>query len=133
MDSTDNRAVVAEIYEAANRGDLPFIQARLHPDIVLHQAASLPYGGEYVGRDATMGCLIKMFTEHLDVTALTVHNIAVDEDMVITAVDLAATARSTGKDVSMPFRECFRIRDGLVVDLQPFYYDTVAFAAAFES
>ena len=42
-----------------------------------------------------------------------------------------ATARPTGKQVKMPFRECFTLRDGLVVDLQPFYYDTAAIAAAF--
>jgi ketosteroid isomerase-like protein len=127
-----NRDIVAEIYEAANGGDLPRLESRFHPDIVLHQAASLPYGGEYVGRQATMGCLVKMFTEYLEVGGLTVRNIAVDGDLVISAVDLTATARRTGKDVSMPFRECFQLRDGLVVDLQPFYYDTAAFAAAFE-
>ncbi len=126
-----NREIVEQIYACANAGDLAGVAARLHPDVVLHQAPSLPYGGEYVGREATMGCLLKMFAEYWQVGALTVHGIAVDGDLVISAVDLAATARPTGRAVSMPFRECFRLRDGLVVDLQPFYYDTAAIAEAF--
>jgi ketosteroid isomerase-like protein len=127
----NNREIVEEIYAAANRGDLEAIAARMHPDVVLHQAPSLPYGGEYEGVEAAMACLVEMFTRHWEVGALTVHNIAVDGDVVITAVDLIATARPTGKQVKMPFRECFVLRDGLVVDLQPFYYDTAAIAAAF--
>ena len=129
--SATNREIVEEIYAAANRGDLEALAANFHPDVVLHQAPSLPYGGDHKGREATMACLLAMFTEHWDVSALTVHNIAVDGDMVISAVDLTAIARPTGRQVEMPFRECFTIRDGLVVDLQPFYYDTAAVAAAF--
>jgi ketosteroid isomerase-like protein len=129
--SATNREIVEQIYAAANAGDLAGVAARLHPDVVLRHAPSLPYGGEYVGREAAVGCLVKMFAEFWEVGALTVHNIAVDDDVVITAVDLTATARPTGRQVFMPFRECFRLRDGLVVDLQPFYYDTAAIAEAF--
>lgn len=129
--SASNREIVEQIYAAANAGDLEGVAARLHPDVVLRQAASLPYGGEYVGREAAMGCLLKMFAEFWEVGALTVHNLAVDGDLVISAADLTATARPTGQAVHMPFRECFTLRDGLVVELQPFYYDTAAIAAAF--
>jgi hypothetical protein len=126
-----NRSIVAGIYAAANRGDLEYIRSAFHPDIVLHQAPSLPYGGEYRGRDATMAAITAMFVEHLEVGGLTVRNIAVDGDVVIGCVDMTARARCTGKDVSMPFRECFLLRDGLVVDLRPFYYDTAALAEGF--
>jgi ketosteroid isomerase-like protein len=131
--TASNREIVEQIYAAANAGDLAGVAARMHDDVVLHQAPSLPYGGEYVGKEAAMGCLLKMFAQYWEVGALTVHNIAVDDDLVITAVDLTATARPTGRRVVMPFRECFRLRDGLVVDLQPFYYDTAAIAEAFAS
>jgi hypothetical protein len=127
-----NRAVVEQIYAAAGRGDLDGVAARFSPDIVLHQAESLPYGGEFRGIEATMATLGAMFAEHYEVRALDVENIAVDRDVVIGCVTLRAGIRKTGKDVEMPFRECFRLRDGLVVDLRPFYYDTAALAAAFE-
>jgi ketosteroid isomerase-like protein len=126
-----NREIVEQIYAAANADDLEGVAARLHPDVVLRQAPSLPYGGECVGREAAMGCLLKMFAEYWDVGALTVPGIAVDGDLVISAVGLTAVARPTGRSVFMPFRECLRLRDGLVVDLQPFYYDTAAIAEAF--
>lgn len=128
---TDNRALVADIYAAANRGDLDFIAGRLHPDVVMHQAPSLPYGGEFVGRDAVLATLVEMFVEHYEVRELRLENLAVDDDLVIGCATLRAGIRATGAEIEMPFRECFRLRGGLVVDVRPFYYDTAALAAAF--
>ena len=126
-----NRSIVGKIYAAANRGDLQGVADRFHPDIVLRQAASLPYGGEFHGLAATMATLGRMFAEHYEVEALEVDHIAVDGDLVISAATLRAGIRRTGERIVMPFRECFVLRDGLVVELQPFYYDTAALVAAF--
>lgn len=126
-----NRAAVQRIYDAANQGDLAAVAAGFHPDIVLRQPASLPYGGEFVGREAAMATIVRMFTEHYEVSRLELTHLAVDADLVISAATLHATARPTGRAVVMPFRECFTMRHGLAVELTPFYFDTAALAAAF--
>jgi ketosteroid isomerase-like protein len=126
---TENRRIVQRIYDAANSGDVATIQSLLDPDIVLHQASTLPHGGEFRGLEAAMAGIGRMF-ETLDLSEIKVHQLAVSGDLVVAAVTLLGRLRPSGAPLDMQVRECFRLRNGKVYELQPFYFDTGALAAA---
>lgn len=44
--------------------------------------------------------------------------------------EVVATARNSGQDLRQPFAEVLKIKDGLVIEGAPYYYDTVAVSAA---
>jgi hypothetical protein len=124
-----NKATIQRLYDAANAMDVPTIQGLLADDIVLLQAPTLPHGGEFHGVEAAMGGIGKMF-ETFDLTEIKVHQLAADGDPVVAVINLIGKYRTNGAPLDMPVRECFRLRDGKVYELQPFYYDTGALAAA---
>jgi ketosteroid isomerase-like protein len=55
MSSPPDLAVVWRYVQRIGSGDLKAILACLHPDFVLNEPATLPYGGDHVGRDGFVG------------------------------------------------------------------------------
>ena len=111
MSIESTRAVVDAWYEAALRGDLAAITALLDPDVVIHEADSLPYGGEHVGRDAV-----------------------VIEQIMCNAGAAAATLQvpfraPDGTNAVVLVCETFEIRAGLITRVRPYYFDTAALPA----
>ena len=125
----ENCKIVQAIYDAANNGDVATIQGLLAPDVALLQAPTLPHGGEFRGLEAALGGIGKMF-ETFDLSSIEVRQLAADGDLVIGLINLVGTFRATGQPCNEAVAECFRIRDGKVYEIQPFYYDTGAIAAA---
>ena len=68
------RSVVREFYDHSLRGDLEGVAKVAHPDIVVHEAESLPYGGTHTGRDAVLQLLAQLYSI-IDLDAIVVgHN-----------------------------------------------------------
>lgn len=100
----------------------------IHPDVVAHEAESLPYGGEYRGKDAFLELLTKIGeTVEIEVTPLGMH----DAGDTIVAVFLAKfTSRASGNSIEMPVSEVYGFTDGLISSANFFYKDTKAFLDA---
>lgn len=122
---TTNIDIVRSIYEAGMKGDINGTLPFLDPDVVIHEAASLPYGGEYHGLEGFSRLLAAVFssfkTFQVDVKELLDAGPA-----IIAIIELRVTLKESDRIVEMPVAEVWRLRDGKVVDLRPFYWDTAA-------
>jgi ketosteroid isomerase-like protein len=99
------------------------------PDVVLHQAEALPYGGIWRGHDGMEQFFVAMAEtweafEMVDQQFLSTSGIAV----VLTQVH--ARARATGQELSFPILQTIRVVGGRISEVRPFYWDTAAIAAA---
>lgn len=98
----------------------------LHADIVLYQPQSLPYGGEWRGREA--------FGQWLDAFARTWKEItptdpvlyACREDVLVSTVTMRARASATGNEIAMPMCQVIKVADGLPIEWRNFAWDTAA-------
>ncbi|HLM72342.1 MAG TPA: nuclear transport factor 2 family protein [Polyangiaceae bacterium] len=118
-----NVDIVRSIYEAGAKGDLNGILPFLDPNVVIHEAASLPYGGEYHGIEGFSRLAAAVYSTwksfEVDMTEL------LDAGPTVVAlIQLRVTMKESGQVVEMPLAEVWRLRDGKVVDLRPFYWDT---------
>jgi ketosteroid isomerase-like protein len=99
------------------------------PDVTLHQADALPYGGVWRGHDGLERFFVAMSAawesfEMLDQTFL-----AAGDDVVV-RTQVRARARATGRELEFPILQMIRVVDGRIAEVWPFYWDTAAIAEA---
>lgn len=123
-----NREVVQAIYDAAATGDFACVQSLLADDIVLLESDSHPTPGRSEGKPAVLAAMGRL-VEVLRTTEVRVHEILADGPERVAALIDAIGTDSTGQPYSMPVVELFLVRDGQVVEIRPFYYDTVRLRA----
>jgi uncharacterized protein len=98
----------------------------LHRDIVLYQPQSLPYGGEWRGREA-FGQWLDAFTRTwADVTPTDPVLYVCQEDVLVSTVTMRARACATGVEIAMPICQVIRFADGLPIEWRNFAWDTAA-------
>ena len=133
--NTRAMAILARMFAAemqfmeSSQEDFSGIAAIFHPDIVVHEPASLPYAGDWRGHQS-LGQLFKsmrdawsnMNVEHIRAT--------IDDDTLFMCCTLVARSRNSGEEIRQPFAEVLRIESGLVIEGTPNYYDTAAINAA---
>jgi uncharacterized protein len=109
---------------SGNPNDRTALLNTLHPEIVLYQPESLPYGGVWRGREA--------FGEWLDAFVQTWTSItprdpvfyACGDNMLISTVTMCASARSTGAEIEMPMCQVIRFSNDLPIKWRNFAWDT---------
>jgi ketosteroid isomerase-like protein len=111
--------------------DLSGIAAIFHPDIVVHEPASLPYAGDWRGHES-LGLLFKSMHEVWSFINVEDMRATIDGETLFMFCTLVTTARKSGKEIRQPFAEVLKIKDGLVVEGTPFYYDTATICAALD-
>jgi uncharacterized protein len=99
------------------------------PDVVLHQADGLPYGGTWRGHDGMEQFFVAMSRTW---TSSTWSNRSSwpPARLPSSLTQIHARARATGTELDFPILQTLRIRDGRIADVRPFYWDTAAIAAA---
>ena len=128
--TNQNRGVVEQVLDAAAQGDLgrfaELLEAHCARDLVVHEAGSLPYGGTHYGVSGFMTLLAEI-SGYIDATSMVVEAIAGDGDNVV--------LRARSKWIAPPYDEApleivvsewWTFRDGKVVEVMPFYFDTAA-------
>lgn len=116
-------------YDAEDRyikeggGDFSTIAATLHPECVIFQPASLPYGGEWRGH-AGFEAWMKAFAQQWSSMEVRNPETFVQEDRIFSRSHVYATARANGKKLDWPLLQMIQFREALIADLQPFYWDT---------
>lgn len=123
--STTNLAVVEAIYQAVAQNDLPAILQSLDETVIAHQAASLPYGGTYHGHDGFMQMGTAIFDTWEGFQTLPDQFLDAGDWVIVQAV-MRGKARQTGQPLDMPLTEMWRLQDGKVQEITPFYWDTAA-------
>lgn len=110
--------------------DRSALLATLHPDIVLYQPESLPYGGEWRGREAFGQWLDAFVQTWTDVTPTdpAFHNCG--DDTLISTATMRALSRSTGREIVMPMCQVIRFSGDLPIEWRNFAWDTAKMLAA---
>jgi len=103
----------------------PFFAA----DVVLHQAAALPYGGTWRGRAGMERFFAAMSTAwaRFEMLEQEFHPAG---DVVVVRTEVRATGRATGRVLEFPILQTVRVADGRITEVWPFYWDTAAIADA---
>ena|SRR5579859_5517247 len=120
----ENRKVFTACYEAAREGDWERFKSHLDPEVELHEAASLPYGGACKGPDRVVAFLQVMFSAWGSVE-FELDQMLVGRDLGFVLFDVRFTARR-GAAVHIPVVELWRICDAKLTEIRPFYFDTHA-------
>jgi ketosteroid isomerase-like protein len=126
-DSYTGAEMAAAITELFKNRDARAILPMLRDDVVLKVPATLPYGGEYTGRDAFNrffagtpggGDVWESFTVHLD-------DIIESDDHVIAQLTNTAVPKGSGQAVVFQNLWLFKVADGKFASAQ-LYADTAA-------
>jgi ketosteroid isomerase-like protein len=101
--------------------------ALLHPEVEIRDPESLPYGGTYTGHDGwrALNKGIIATWQDIDFGASKVIGEESGEDFAVLG-SLRGKSRATGKAFSCDVCEHWRVVDGLIVQIRPFYWDTQA-------
>ena len=124
-----NLAVVKKLYACFIVADWDGVVALLDPDVVIIEAAGLPYGGRYKGRDGFMKIIHALGT-HYDDLKLSDFDYVASGDAVVGLFRVQARSKATGRPIDVRFSEHWRLKDGMVTLLEPFYFDTHAIREA---
>lgn len=124
--TTAQVAVVKSFYNGLVRNDIAALEPLLDAEsLVVKEAASLPYGGEYRGLQGFRSLLAKVM-ESWATVSFADFSYATGDDLVVAMFLMHATARATRQKTSFRVMEIWRFRAGKVTAIEPYYWDTHA-------
>ena len=114
--------VTEQFLKAFAARDIEGVFALVHPEVVVHEGAGLPYAGEYVGPGGLQDLLGKIMTP-MEMT-LDSYQVSDGGDCAIARLQMTFTSRSSGKAVNMPGVELYNTTDGKVSKIDVYYKST---------
>ena len=118
------------MYEHASRGEWDAVASFMAEDFVIHEPESLPYGGEWRGRDA----LQRLFTQvmgYWESPEVEWIDLFGNDSHVVALLRFGMTAPGTGKRVVQRVAEVTSFNDaGLMSEMHIHYFDTAELVAA---
>jgi len=97
----------------------------LHPDVVMHQADALPYGGRWTGPEGIEAFMSAM-SEAWTALEFTEQHLAADGPVAVARSRGVLRARATGRELETWVMQWFTFDDGRIAEIRPFYLDTAA-------
>ncbi|MFJ3921561.1 nuclear transport factor 2 family protein [Streptomyces sp. NPDC090022] len=96
----------------------------IDPELVIHEAESLPYPGDFHGPAGFVQLAEKVF----GLADLSISDVRLleDGDTVVSRSRATFTARATGRVLETEVVELYTFRDGRIADIDAFYKDTHA-------
>ena len=109
--------IIAELYEALARRDLPAILSLIDPEIIVSQTELLPWGGEYHGFEGVQ----QFFTELFQCieSQLAVEEFVDAGDKVIVIGTTRGRVRATGATFNIRAVHVWTVRGGRGVRFEP--------------
>lgn len=129
VETVKNEAIVAKYLESLfTKFDYAGLDNVLATDVVYAQAVGLPYGGTYHGLPEMMKMFIKS-SEYSSMIVVDGWRLSTNSvtKKVIASFTVRSTAKKSGKVLDMAIQESFALRDGKIVGITPFYFDTKTF------
>ncbi|MDA3630473.1 nuclear transport factor 2 family protein [Saccharopolyspora sp. WRP15-2] len=127
-------AAEAEYLSAGGPGkaDFELIAEHFSPDVVLHQAEALPYGGIWRGHADLERFFIAMSRTWAVFEFVEQEFVASDEatGTAVVLTQVRARSRATGRELEFPILQTVTVQGGQIIEVRPFYWDTAAIAAA---
>jgi uncharacterized protein len=125
------RQIVDDAYAALlQRGDLEGFLTEFNDSSELREPQSLPYGGSFRGKDAIRSALKRVVVDYWTDLSYVIEAVVGGDEYVITYGNFSATGKKSGKKVSFPLAEVWKVQYGSVVLVQPIYGDTKLAAEA---
>lgn len=127
---SENLETIRCLFQAVENRDVASVLAAYGPEIIIRDAASLPYGGTHHGLEGAK--------QHIEVAAQTWNHLQPTDERKMDAVFLAAGEHvivlwrlkglevSSGRTLDVPTVSVYRMRDSKIVESQMFYSDTAA-------
>lgn len=109
--------------------DPGLLASAFHPDVTIHEPATLPYAGDWSGLAGVAALFRRMREVWSEVSVEGLWAVRQD-DMVHMSCTLSLTARASGATIRQPFAEVLRFEGERLIDGTPFYFDTAAILAA---
>lgn len=120
--------LLADIYRLAGERDWEAVAERLHPEIVIYEADSLPFGGEWQGKDALQRLSAAMYGTWAG-TRVEIHEIIGGETYAAVILSLTMTSKKTGRTFTQTLSEVGKFEDGLLREHRIHYFDAAEIAA----
>jgi ketosteroid isomerase-like protein len=126
-----NSQTVEAFYAAMGRGDIPFIIATLHPQVVWNEGENFVYADKspYIGVDALLTGLFARLAGEWDGFSAVPHEIVDGGETVVAMGRYGGVFKGTGVKIDAQFVHVFRFKDGKVASFQQ-YCDTAQFKDA---
>lgn len=115
-----NIQVVREMMAGA--GQEPVMAEHLSQDVVLSVAKGMPYGGDYPGFQGYRDIVGALMASWSEIAFAPAEYAAVGDKVV--AISRITGKLLSGKAIDQPFCEIWELKDGKIVHVTPFYYDT---------
>ncbi|SFW43465.1 nuclear transport factor 2 family protein [Amycolatopsis australiensis] len=128
--TTDPVSVLEGMYaaEAAYTGDFTPLAPFFAPDVVLHQAEGLPYGGVWRGH-AGIEAFFAAMSRTWDVFELVKQQFLATASPLVVLTDMHVRSRATGRELDFPILQTITVTAGRITEVRPFYWDTAAITA----
>ena len=124
MPSQDDMAVVRSFTDGLRAGDVAGCLELVHDDLIFAEAPSLPFGGDYHGKDGLVQMLRTV--SRLFRVKLGTPEIVAGEEFVAVRVSGTMTSRATDRSMPMDAVDLYQVRDGKIARVDVFYKDTAA-------
>ncbi len=128
-EARNNEAIVANYMDSLfQKFDLAELDKIISKDAAYTQAVGLPYGGTYSGLPE----MVKMFTKAQSYYSLQVIDGPVfytnpTNKKVLVSFTIKCASKKTEKQITMAIIETFELKDGKIVGITPYYFDTKTF------
>ena len=126
-----NAQLARDAFDAMARGDTEWLQAHMHPDVVLHQGGRFPTAGTYVGRDAVFAHMLEFFALVDFSFKFDLHDIAATEDHAIALVTVSIDYQ--GRHLDFDEAHIWHVRDGVTTEMWAVPKDPYEVDAFFEA
>lgn len=123
MTDNNSKDIVRAFLDAAQQGDMAIVASLLHPEARIIEADSLPFGGVATGFEGFTQLVRQVFTTFAN-TAVTIEQYIAEGDTVVVLATMSGQSKASGEAFSMPISEIWRVHDGLITEIKPFYHDT---------
>jgi hypothetical protein len=125
-----NADAARRLFEAVEHRNSQAVAAIYHPNIVIHEAPGLPYGGEYRGHEGALrhGQGFRAAWDRFqpaNARGLEPRFTAQDEYVAVQWRHKAEN-RETGERIDLPAAGIYRFVDAMVVDSRMFHFDIAA-------
>jgi ketosteroid isomerase-like protein len=116
---TRNRQTVLALYKATGKGDWVKAASLMTDDILIREAPTLPFAGEYRGVAAMRELFAKV--RSTGVIGVAMRQVTAGGDWVVVLLDLLYAGEPP---VRAPLAEAFRLENGKVCEIVPYYFDS---------
>jgi ketosteroid isomerase-like protein len=125
----DNIKIVRTMLDNGLAGRWDVVKPYVSDNLVLRVPKGLPFGGDQHGWEGYMQAL-KNLSEFFTDIKIGKTDLAPCGDKVIVISSLAGRIAKNGNPVSFPLTEIWEVKNGQVVDILAFFYDTKAICDA---